>query len=210
MFHWGFPGVRQIMSTTTRLTIEQYDQMIADGAFEGPIHRQRVELIEGEIRRMSPIGPPHERAVDFLTRWSCKGFPEERGWVRIQSSIGLPGLESVPEPDVAWVRMGNYSRRRPTADDVLLIIEVADSSLRFDRVEKAQKYAASGITDYWVVDIPAQAVHVYRLPQAHGFGSCTTYRGADRLVPLHVPTAELVVEALFPPDERKEGTEVER
>lgn len=189
------------MSTTVRLTIEQFDQMIAEGAFDNPVRRERIELVDGELRQMSPIGPPHIYAVKFLIRWSCKSFPEEQGDVLIQMSIDLPDFESVLEPDVAWVRNRDYSRNRPAAADVLLVIEVADSSLRYDRGEKAAKYAASGIADYWVVDVPNRVIHVHRLPQAGGFGSCQTYRGSDRISPLSIPAAVLVVESLFPPVE---------
>jgi Uma2 family endonuclease len=98
---------------------------------------------------------------------------------------------------VAWVRWARYSRRRPTADEVLLIIEIADSSLRYDRGEKAEMYASAGIADYWVVDIPNQAVHVYRNPEAGRFASCESVRGAARVSPLRIPTAVLVVESIF-------------
>lgn len=186
------------MSTTTRLTIEQFDQMIADGAFEKGPKRERIELIEGELREMSPIGPVHDDIVRRLTRWSCRVLNERDGEVGIQMSIDLPDFESVLQPDVAWVRKRDYSRRRPAAADALLIIEVADSSLHYDRGEKAAKYAASGIADYWVVDVPNQAIHVHRLPQAGGFASFQTFRGAEHVSPLAVPTAELVAQSLFP------------
>lgn len=197
------------MSTTTRLTIEQFDQMIADGVFEKGPNRDRVELIDGELRQMSPIGPSHEDIVDSLTAWSFSALPVKSARVRIQSSIGLPTLVSVPQPDVAWVHSRRYSRKRPSAEEVLLIIEVADSSLRYDRGEKAEMYAAAGIADYWVVDIPNQAVHVYRHPEAEGFASCETFRGADRISPLMIPDAALVVEMLFLPSDEGAGTEAE-
>lgn len=198
------------MSTTTRLSIEQYDQMIADGVFERRISRDRVELIDGELRQMSPIGPPHEDVVDLLNEWSFRVLPRGTARIRTQSSIGLPGLISVPEPDVAWVRKARYSRRRPTADDILLIVEVADSSLRYDRGEKADMYAASGIADYWVVDIPGQAVHVYRKPQSGKYASCETFRAGAEISPLEIPTADLRVESLFLPETEDDARSEER
>lgn len=186
------------MSTTTRLSIEQYDQMIADGFFENEQNRERIELIDGELREMSPIGPRHERIVDLLTRWSFKVLPDDQVWVRIQGSFAISELMSVPEPDVAWLRDKDYSLKRPEPDDVLLIIEVADSSLSYDRGKKAALYAAAGIADYWVVDILHRSIHVYRDPQPESFGSCETLSGSDRISPLTAPTAVLVVESLFP------------
>lgn len=197
------------MSTTTRLTIEQFDQMIADGAFDNPLRRERIELVDGELRQMSPIGPVHDDIVRRLTRWSCQVLNEREGEVGIQMSIDLPDFESVLEPDVAWVRNRDYSRKRPSAADALLVIEVADSSLRYDRGEKAAKYAASGIADYWVVDVPSRVIHVYRHPQPGGFASCQTLRGDERVSPLAAPTAELVVDSLFPPIDPTAGEDVE-
>jgi Uma2 family endonuclease len=181
--------------------------MIADGVFEGPIHRERVELIEGEIRRMSPIGPPHEDVVDLVSLWSFESVPRDTVRVRNQASVGLPELESVPQPDVAWVRARRYSRKRPTSSDVLLIIEVADSSLRYDRGPKARLYATAGIADYWVVDINNCAVHVYRQPAGGVYGTCETFRGTDRVRPHCLPDVELVVEALFTEDDVAEAAE---
>src|SRR5688572_24852343 len=124
------------MSTVAPLTIEQYDRMIARGVFDGP-NRKRIELIQGELRMMSPIGPSHEDAVDELMVWSVESVPLDQVRVRIQQSVGLPALASVPEPDVSWVRFRRYSKSRPDAADVLLLIEVARSSLKFDLGKKA-------------------------------------------------------------------------
>src|SRR5438309_4413683 len=107
---------------------------------------------------MSPMGPLHEQAVDILTEWSITNVPRGIVWVRIQNSIGIPGLDSVPEPDICWVRRRDYSAGRPLAGDILLIIEVSDSSLAYDRGEKANLYAAALIADYWVVNIADRCV----------------------------------------------------
>lgn len=195
------------MSTATRLTIEQYDQMIADGVFENPLRRERIELIEGELLEMSPIGPRHERIVDVLMRWSFKVLPQDQVWVRVQGSFAISNLASVPEPDVVWLCDKDYTYKRPEPDDVLLVVEVADSSLSYDRGRKATLYAAAGIADYWVVDIPHSSIHVYRDPQMEGFGSYETFRGADHISPLKVPAAALVVESLFPRGELDANTE---
>ena len=114
---------------------------------------------------MTPIGPQHEEVVDRLNAWSVAAVHPLSIRVRIQNSIGIPDLESAPEPDIAWVVERNYSQGRPTATDVLLIIEVADSSLAYDTGEKAALYAAAGVADYWIVDIPHRCVEVRRDPR---------------------------------------------
>ena len=144
------------MSVGLRLTPAEYDRMIQNGAFEG-IHR-RIELIRGELREISPAGPLHEDYIDYLNRWSNQVTTAEDCVVRTQSSIDL--LQS-PEPDVTWLKPGRYTSRRPQADDVLLLIEVADSSLPSDLTEKADLYAEFGVAEYWVVDVQGKCVHVF-------------------------------------------------
>jgi Uma2 family endonuclease len=142
-----YPVGEVVVSTIARLSLAEYDRMIACGLFDGK-NRRRIELIHGELREMNLIGPTHEEVVDRLNRWSIKHLPEDRVRVRVQNSIGLPALQSAPEPDIAWVVERDYSRGRPTAADVLLGIEVAESSLKNDIGEKADLYAAAGIADY--------------------------------------------------------------
>src|SRR5579862_5456512 len=107
--------------------------MIANGDFEAEPVRPRLELIEGEILTMSPIGPSHEDLVDVLNEWSITNLPRKSVRVRIQNSVGIPALDSAPQPDVAWVKRGDYSGGRPQPGAVLCIIEVADSSLDYER-----------------------------------------------------------------------------
>ncbi len=186
------------MSTIARVTIEQYDRMIAGGVFETGLQRQRIELIEGELREMSPIGPRHENVADLLNRWSLKNTHEDQVRVRVQQSIGLARLDSVPEPDLAWVRERDYSQKRPQSTDVFLVIEVADSSVDYDEGEKASLYAAAGIRDYWVVDIPGRSVLIYRNPRNGKYGSMETFGLNNRVHPLAFPKIVLRVSSLVP------------
>src|SRR3954449_1525999 len=138
------------MSTSTRITMDQYDAMVRRGEFE-PREEHHVELIYGEISPMSPINPPYDDAVDELAEWSFESLPRGAVRVRVQGSFGIPVLDSAPQPDLAWLRRHNYKTQRPTPEDVLLVIEVADSSLAKDRGLKAGLYAEAGIADYWIV-----------------------------------------------------------
>lgn len=184
------------MSTVARLSLEEYDRMIEAGVFAGKT-RRRLELIHGELREMSPIGAEHEVLVDVLNEWGVRNVPPEAAWVRIQNSIGLPGLGSAPEPDIAWVARKDYSAQRPQAADVLLIIEVAESSLAYDRGEKAELYASAGISDYWVVNIPEACVEVYREPEEGRYRSLQTRKSGSTLAPLRFPELHLEVGRLF-------------
>ena len=184
------------MSTTALFTLDDYDHMIVCGAFDPPHHR-RCELIRGEIRDMSPIGPEHGEVVDFLNAWSFAVTSRREVRIRIQSSIGFPELDSAPEPDVVWAVRKSYAKRRPEPPDVLLLIEVADSTVQYDLGEKADLYAEAGISDYWVVDIPNFRIHVHRQPTADGFQSLETFAIGDTIHPLTKPDATLDVAELF-------------
>ena len=125
------------MDANTELTLVDYDRMIEAGVFDRG-RRRRLEFVRGEIREMAPISAMHEVMVDRLNEWSIENRPKDKVWVRVQNSIGLPGLESAPEPDLAWVVRRDYGTGRPTSDDVLLVIEVAHTSLEYDTGEKAE------------------------------------------------------------------------
>ena len=178
------------MSTIAHLTLAQYDRMIAAGVFDQR-QRRRLEFIHGEIRDMNPIGSRHEEIVDRLAAWSFAHVPEDKVRVRIQSSIGLPATHSAPEPDVVWVVQRDYSGGRPVAENVLLVIEVAESSLAVDTGEKADLYAAAGIPDYWVVDVAGERIEVRREPVSGRYQSVSTFSGGDDLRPLRMPEVSL-------------------
>jgi Uma2 family endonuclease len=187
------------MSTVTHLTIAEYDRMISAGAFD-PREQNRLELIYGELREMTPIGSEHEVIVDYLAEWSILSLPRGKVRVRVQNSIGIPILDSAPEPDLAWVVRRDYRRGRPTGEDVLLVIEVSESTLRFDLGTKAELYAAADISDYWVVDIAARAIVVHRDPAAGRYRDVRTYRESDDLRPLQVPEISLCPASLWHPE----------
>jgi Uma2 family endonuclease len=191
-------------SPTLKFTIGQYDLMLEAGVFARPpasgeplADPPRVELIEGEIVMMSPIGSRHEEIVDRLTAWSFRCVPEDVARVRIQQSLGIPGRQSVPQPDVAWVRPRDYAARRPEAADALLVIEVAETSLQYDLGEKAAVYAAGGVPDYWVVDVAAEIVHVLRRPGPLVYAEHRVAGRVESIAPLARPEAVLAVDSLF-------------
>ncbi len=183
------------MSTVAHFSLAEYDQMIALGAF-GPT-RRRLELIQGEIREMNPIGPIHEVIVDQLVEWSFQYLPKKLAWVRVQNSVGLPELDCAPEPDIAWVVRRDYSQARPTPVDVLLIIEVAESSLSYDRGEKADLYATAGISDYWLVNLVDRTLEIRREPVDGQYSQLRTLRGEESVSPLAAVEISLSPDRLF-------------
>ncbi len=145
------------MTTVARLTGADFDTMVERGAFDclGP---RKVELIHGELRFMNPAGPIHDDHIEYLTSWSFETTTRKDCNIRVQS--GFVCDDHRPEPDVLWLRPKRYGRMRPTTADVMLLIEVSDSSLSDDLREKADLYSESGVEEYWVVDIPNQRIHV--------------------------------------------------
>ena len=183
------------MSTVLKLTTAEYDEMVAKGAFEGL--QKRIELINGVIVEMNPAGPVHDDLIEFLTQWSVRNTNRDEVSVRIQSGLGLPELDSRPEPDVLWVKGRRYRDRHPVGGDVLLLIEVADSSLKSDRDTKAELYAKAGIVEYWIANVAGEVIHVYRQPASYGYQMQFTVAGDDELTPLAQPTAVLKPAELF-------------
>jgi Uma2 family endonuclease len=172
------------MSTATqdwprrhRITVEQYYRMGEVGLFAPD---ERVELIEGEIIDMAPIGVGHVYWVHRLATTLLTALGP-RAMVRQQFPIHL-GPYSEPQPDIAVVapRADYYRAAHPTATDVLLLVEIADSTVRFDRQVKAPLCARHGIPELWVVDLVADRLHVYREPRDGIFTSATTEAFAAR------------------------------
>jgi len=183
------------MSTLAKFTIEEFDRMIESSVFDRA-HERRIELINGELREMNPPGPTHEDLVDFLNQWSVENVDTSKIRVRIQNSIGLPNSSSAPQPDVAWVNQKRYRDQRPGSRDVLLVIEVADSSLIDDQSEKARIYAEAEIQEYWIVNIPHRCVEVYREPDHETYQSIAQYDSAF-VAPLACSDAKLSIRELF-------------
>lgn len=168
-----------LLASVHRLSIDDYRRMHDVGLFDGT--DLRFELIEGIVVKMSPIGRRHERAVIWLMRTLDRQLDEAR-LVSPQNSIVLAELRSLPQPDIA---IRTRAELLEQADDPpLLIIEVADSSLRFDRITKARLYARQGIADYWIVNVEDEAVEVHRDPTGEGWGTRTVHRAGEVLRPL--------------------------
>jgi Uma2 family endonuclease len=147
-----------------RFSVEQYHRMIADGLLAAD---DRVQLLEGEVVRMAPKGPWHVYAVAEVADQLAATLPA--GWhIRRQDPITL--ADSEPEPDVVVTRgtKRRYRNRHPRADEIGLVVEVADATLLVDRHRKAPIYAAAGIAEYWIVNLVDGQVEVNTKPEPAG------------------------------------------
>jgi Uma2 family endonuclease len=158
----------------------------------------RVELIQGEIIKMSPIGRRHYAFVNNLSRLLTIGL-NDRAIVAVQGPIVLAG-DTEPEPDLAIIRRRtpSYKDREAHSEDAFLLIEVAESSLAYDRSTKLRLYAAAGIPEYWVVDCVAESIEVHRTPQADGYRDVTRVAGPGVTVaPQAFPDVTLTLTEIF-------------
>ena len=150
----------------------------------GLFHGQRVELIEGEIMVLSPQGPPHSYFTDHVAE-VLRDSAWPGVWVRMQFPIDF-GPYSEPEPDVSVVPGSRNDHDQGTPSRRLLVVEVSDSTLAYDRGRKASLYAMRGIADYWIVNIVDDQLEVRRDPRpdpsqpfGHGYASLTVLRPGD-------------------------------
>jgi len=183
-------------STTLRLSLADYNRMVAEDSFRA-LGKRRIELIYGELRQVTPPGPTHAEAVSRLIRWTTNNTDERQVMLRVQDPIEIPALDSAPQPDIIWAKPKNYSKRHPQDRDILLLIEVADSSLKDDLGEMAELYAQAGIKDYWVVNIPDFCVEVFRQPKRGRYLNHRAYQSSDELAPLAFPEIYLPISGLF-------------
>lgn len=157
---------RAMMLSRRRFDVDEYQAMLRAGILS---EDDRVELIEGEIVQMSAVGVRHAACVRRLTRLLV-GAVEDPGRLSIQNPVRLDA-HSEPEPDVVLLRErdDDYSCAHPRPEDVLLLVEVADSSLPFDRGVKLPLYARAGVVEVWIVDLDGDAIEVHRAPEGEGF-----------------------------------------
>jgi Uma2 family endonuclease len=175
-------------------TVDEYHRMAEAGIFHPD---ERVELIEGEIVEMSPIGPRHAGCVInanrlFMTRLGDRIVLSPQNPVVIRP-------RSEPQPDLLLLRPRtiSYSREHPTPEDVALAVEVADTTVRFDRVVKARLYARAGIAEFWLFLPNDMAVEIHRGPGPDGYGRVTRHGSDETVSPLAFPDIAFVVSDFF-------------
>lgn len=179
------------MTILAKWTVADYHQMIEAGILEG----RQVELLAGEIYEMTPEGPPHTFYGGSLAD-NLRDRLGRRALVREARPITL--AESEPEPDIAIVTGAwtQYQHRHPGPADTLLLIEVSDSSLSKDLEQKKSIYAAAGILEYWILDLTAQQLIVFRNPDGKDYRSRQDLR-VGTIAPLAFPDLQISLSQLF-------------
>jgi Uma2 family endonuclease len=164
----------------------EYDQLIALGHFQD----ERIELLDGALVRMSPIGPPHTATVTRLTELLVLTFVG-KARVQVQGPFAASEL-SEPEPDVCVIPLGDYDSEH--ASRAYLIIEVAESSLSRDRARKARLYAGCNVPEYWIVNLVERAVEVLTEPVAGAYQRTKLFHKGERITLVEFPHVALAVD----------------
>jgi Uma2 family endonuclease len=182
-----------------RFTVEEYHRMGEAGIFS---EDDRVELIGGAVVEMAPIGSRHMQSVArlkrVLSRWTFESPEDAALFVSVQNPLVLFGKEE-PQPDLVLLRRSAERSDAFSSDEALLVVEVADTSLRYDRETKLPLYAAAGIPEAWIVDLTEDRVEVYSVPAGEGYGAVSRAGRGERMVsPTVADLAFDTVEALPP------------
>lgn len=180
--------------TKKLFTVDEFYRMADAGIFT---EDDRVELIDGEIIQMSPIGVRHMGCVNRANTFFVESFGR-KAVVSIQNTLRLTTYtEPLPDVVVLKPRADFYGSKKCTPEDVLLVVEVADTTLRYDRNVKVPRYAAAGILEVWIEDLKSDLLLVYRDPAEKIFKTAITLHRGDSISPLAFPEVTFKVEDLL-------------
>jgi Uma2 family endonuclease len=175
-------------------TVAEFERMGEAGIFAKDA---RLELIEGEIVEMSPIGSRHAACVNFLSRF-LNAAVGDRALISTQNPIQLNDY-SEPQPDVALLRLRDdfYRHAHPMPEDVLLIIEVADTTVDYDRLVKVPLYAKAGIKEVWVVNLPAEQIEIYAEPSGGAYQITKQVKRGEEAAAYSIPNLIVSADAVL-------------
>ncbi len=187
-------SVREPTYNRFPISVEMYHLMAERGVFAP---EDRVELIEGELFEMSPIGNLHARCVDFLNKF-LSGVAGSIYIVRVQNPI-LLNDQSEPQPDFSIVRYRQdfYKDALPEASDVAIVFEIAETSITYDKNVKFRRYAAAGIREAWLVDLSGERVEVHTQPKGNGYGVVKIYERGENAGSETIPSIDLPVDDIL-------------
>ncbi len=178
-----------------RISVKNYDLMIEHGILT---ENDNVELLNGEIIHKMPKGTKHTSTTRLITKFFYRTLADSVV-IQVQDPIRLDDL-SEPEPDIVLAKADekNYTERHPAPKDILLIIEVSDSTLPFDRRDKGEAYSRAGIGQYLIVNFENNTIEDYREPANDGFQSKRTYKSGERFALVAFPEIEINVADFLP------------
>ncbi|MGI8855059.1 MAG: Uma2 family endonuclease [Thermomicrobiales bacterium] len=179
-----------------RFTVADYEQMVSIGIFA---EDDRVELLEGEIITMSPIGDRHVGCINALTDLLAE-VARQSAIISVQNPIRLSD-NSQPQPDIALVRRSAFTHAVPMAADVLLVIEIANSSLGYDRTLKLPRYAAAGIPEAWLIDLGAETIERHTEPRDGYYRFAAFAMRGDTLASTVLPALTIPADLVLGPAE---------
>lgn len=183
-----------VQLVTRRFTVDDFYRMAKAGILT---EDDRVELIEGQVVEMAPIGRQHASRVDRLNRL-LQRLVGDKAILRVQGPVRLDPY-SEPQPDLALLRPRDdfYEAAHPGPADILLLVEVADSSVVYDRQTKTPLYAQAGIPEVWLVDLPQDVVEAHRSPSPDGYRDVQRFRRGQRIAPQAFPDVDLAVDDIL-------------
>lgn len=180
---------------TRHFTVDEFDRMAEIGILTD---EERIELLEGILVPMPPIGDLHAGSVDRVTELLTARFAG-RALIRVQNPIALPASRLYPDFAILRPRADYYTTGKPEARDIFVVIEVSDTSLVRDRDVKLPAYARAGIPEGWVLDVTGGVLIVGRDPGPTGYATTTVHRRGERLTVPGLPDVTLSVDELLGP-----------
>lgn len=181
---------RELQVRKRLFNVEEYHRMVEAGIIS---ERDRVELIEGEIVEMSPIGSRHAAHVDSLVALLSRQIGES-AIIRVQSTVKFSEtMELQPDLSLLKPRKDFYASEHPKPDDVLLLIEVANTSLKYDHKVKSPLHARVGIPETWIVDLTTDTIERHTQPASDGYRETVRFKRGDTLESKIFPDLRLAV-----------------
>ena|SRR5215813_5025163 len=191
-FNWK--NLMQVETTKKLFTVADYYRMAEAGILKP---EDRVELIDGEIIEMSPIGDRHAGCVNRATRLFISALGN-RVVVSVQNPLQLNNYTE-PEPDIVLLkpRTDDYASKKAMAEDAILVLEVAETTLRYDRDVKLPRYAAAGVPEVWIENVKREVLLVYRYPSGGAYATALEVRRGESISPAALPDVIFAVEQLL-------------
>ena len=182
------------LATTYKFTFDEFYRLYETGFIDS---KDRIELLNGELIIMHAIGYRHSHAVTNFTAYFMEQS-RRRFMISPQNPVVLEEY-SAPQPDVVVVPWSRKSKRHPTPSEVFLIIEVADSSLQYDRGDKMRAYAACGIAEFWILNLEDDVLEIHRQPEGNGYRELLTVPADGTASPIAFPDVTIALADIIPP-----------